>query len=381
MKSVFLKLIQPVPLRPPFEISNDDLSNIKSEGRKHNLLMLTYSQLQKYRDIISPEKSVTDFLMESKSLYLKSVALSMQQEAVEKEIVALLGGQGIPSVVVRGNRIAQELYNDPNCRTSSDIDILIRMSDALHADSVLSMAGYQRNDSLPLKFWFYRIHHAVYRYPETDHLIEVHWNFGIPSFFRISSEEIWDEVVSADSGRYKLSPGMLVIMLLMHHYMHAFRELRILVDILWALYKYEDMIDWHKLALEVKKIGLTKSTLITLNQIGSLWAETSRLMKSVQTLQQELEGTGCSVPKMLLNYFQMDIREKYQPRLFKDKVMPRLALDKWPVIIFSYLKTLLPVPGAIRELYDSKSKWTLPYDYLRFIKWRLKSTPPPTRCK
>jgi len=183
--------------------------------------MLVYSQLQRYQGIIFPAEQVSGFLEESKSLYLKSAALSAQQEAIEKEFVSLLAREGIPSIVIRGNRIAQEIYNDPNCRTSSDIDVLIKISDALRADSILSTAGYSRNDSLPLKFWLYRIHHAIYYYPKTDNLIEVHWNFGIPSFFRLSSEKIWDGVISADSGQYKLSPEMFVIMLLMHHHMHA----------------------------------------------------------------------------------------------------------------------------------------------------------------
>ena len=174
--------------------------------------------------------------------------------------------RGIPSVVIRGNAIAKEIYDDPNCRASSDIDILVRLSDAIRADSVLSEAGYLRSDNLPLKFWFYRIHHAVYRHPESENIIEIHWNFGIPSFFRLSSEEIWAGVISTDS-EYRLSPEMAMIMLFIHHHMHSFRELKILVDTLWAFHRYQNVIDWENFSVKIQRIGLIKTTLITLNQI------------------------------------------------------------------------------------------------------------------
>ncbi len=64
MSSLFFKLIQPVLLRSPFEI-NSELSDIKSGGLKYDLLMLIYTQLQKYQDIISPKDGVNKFLGEA----------------------------------------------------------------------------------------------------------------------------------------------------------------------------------------------------------------------------------------------------------------------------------------------------------------------------
>ena len=102
------------------------LSEIERRARTHNLFMLVYVQLQKYYNEISQSSTVDVYLKQRKTLVLSNAVHSMRQEAVEKEILQLLGAEQIPAIVMKGNEIAKEIYNDPNCLTSSDIDILIR---------------------------------------------------------------------------------------------------------------------------------------------------------------------------------------------------------------------------------------------------------------
>jgi len=371
MKSYFLRLLQPLPLKEPFEVSRDDLSDMKAHGLRHNLFPLLYARLVKYRHFISPKELVDDILRESKGLYLKSIALSAQQEAIEKDIFSLLRNHDIPAVIMKGNEIAREIYDDPNCRSSVDIDILIRREEAVQVDSFLTGAGYAGDSKIPLIYCLSRIHHATYYQPRNHMYIEIHWNFGVPYFYELTSEEIWKEVFLTDAGERKLSSGMLLIMLLIHHHMHSFRELKILVDILWAFHKYGDKVDWQLFAQKIKKAGLSKTTLITLSQMNDLWKESVHEMEPVQALKQELENTGCRIPKFLLSYFKMDLDKEYHSRIYKDKLLARFALDRWPVIILSFPRTLFPVPEAIKEVYKDKRNWTLPYNYLRFIKWRI----------
>ena len=351
-------------------MSEGEFSALKAQCFRHNLLPLVYTQLQKYQDIISPREYAADFPKKSKDAFLKGVALSTRQEAIEKEIVSLLTERGIPSVVIRGNAIAKEIYDDPNCRASSDIDILVRLSDAIRADSVLSEAGYLRSDNLPLKFWFYRIHHAVYRHPESENIIEIHWNFGIPSFFRLSSEEIWAGVISTDS-EYRLSPEMVMIMLLIHYHMHSFRELKILVDILWAFHKYEDVIDWKMLFMKIPRVGLIRITQITLNQIQTLWGESVKEISPIGILLSELKSLRYKEPALLLSLSRMDIERDHSFQDYRDKLVARLALDNVSTMVCSFVKALFPVTEAIKALYDDRRNWTLPLNYLKFIKWRL----------
>jgi len=370
MNNLFLNLIQPTLSENKIQLSRNSFEELKAIAKKHNLFMLLYSQLIRYQKEIEQQEYIAQFLEELKPFYLKNVTHSMRQEAVEKEIISFLSEQGIPSIVMRGNEIAKEIYDDPNCRTSTDIDILIKMSDALRADSIFSKKGYVRNDTTDLKFWFHRIHHAVYRHQESNDLIEIHWNFGVPSFFMLPSELIWNEVILTKEGKYKLSPEMLIVMLLIHNHMHFFRELRILVDIMWALHKYEKIIDWHLFASKLKRIGLIKTTQITLLQIQNLWGDDVKEYSAIPVLRKELRNMRYENP-IIISFFKLDIDKQYVFQDLKDKLMVRFALDDISTIIFSFSKTLFPFPQVIKEFYHDNRNWTLPYNYLRFITWRV----------
>lgn len=372
MRSLFVRLINPIPITDPVEISSDELSLARELAIKHKVFPLVYSRIQSRRNFFYPARVVDEFLGQNRNLYLKGVALSAKMEGLEKEVSSLLASEGIPSVVIRGNAIAEELYGDPNSRTSSDIDILIKISDALHADQLLSDAGFHRNDNIPLKFWFYRIHHAVYHCPRTDNLIEIHWNFGIPSFFRLSSEEIWEGVITADSSRLRLSPEMSMLMLLIHHHMHSFRELKILADIIWSFHKYEDNIDWDSFYRKLSKAGLIKTALITISQIRSVWDEDIHDLKGLDLLYHKLQKNH-RAGHILKSFFEMDLNKEYRFQHARDTLMARFALDGLSTIIRSYSKMLFPSPAVIKELYENKASWSLPMNYLKFIRWRVKS--------
>ncbi len=370
MNYLFLQIISPFPLLIS-EFTRGDILEIHSLGIKHNLFPLAYGRLQKMKKVVNP-KEIDNYLEGKENLYLRSISRSARQEALGGHVLSILANSGIPALVLRGNEIAREIYGDPNMRISSDVDILIKMSDALQADSILSKAGYHRNDILPLEFWFYRIHHAAYSDPETGDLIEIHWCFSIPSFFELSSEEIWDRVLLTDYGQYKLLPEMFMIMLLIHHHMHSFRELRILVDILWAFHKYEDVINWEMFLMRIKRIGLIKTTRITLNQIQMLWKESAEEISPIRILLFELKQLRLKGPGLLLSLSQMDIERDHSFQDYRDKLIARLALDNFSTMVFSFVKVLFPVTKAIKALYNDKRNWTLPFNYLKFIRWRLK---------
>ncbi|MFA4920358.1 MAG: nucleotidyltransferase family protein [Thermodesulfovibrionales bacterium] len=371
MSSLFLKLIRPLPLTDT-EFTGEDLSVVKSLGIRHNLFPLVYACLQNLGNSIENRKGVDDFLKETERLYLKSVSRSVRQEAVENEVTSLLLQKGIRSMVIKGNRLANEIFQDPNCRVSSDIDILIPRFDAEKVDRILREQGYQGDAVAPVKYCLSRIHHAIYRHPGNNMLVEIHWHFGVPYFFRLTSDEIWREVKANDSGAMMLSPEMTLVMLLIHHHSHSFRELKILVDILWTLYRYENVIDWRHFAMKIRKAGLVKTTLISLHQIKTLWKEAPYDLKSFRALERGINNTGYSIPSIVLSYFRMDIHKDKAQNIYKDKLIARFALDSRSDILLSFPKTLFPVPEAIRELYRDGRNWTLPLNYLKFITWRVK---------
>lgn len=154
--------------------------------------------------------------------------------------------------------------------------------------------------------------------------------------------------------------------------MHAFRELRILTDIIWALHRYEDSIEWKRLGEEMKRIGLLKTAVITMRQIYSLCGDEAADEAALSKFKVTVDGMGGRVPRLLNAYFRMIPEKEYTFQDQRDKFMSRFALDRAGTIGFSFLKSLLPMPGDIRELYADKRNWMLPFNYSRFIAWRLK---------
>ena len=385
MEVSLLRFLLPFPIKDCISLSRNDLERLRSDAVRHNQLLLLYSQVKRYREMIEPAGVAEDFLEGEKAVYYRNAVRSMGQESAENRALSLLSAEGVPAVLLRGNAIAREIYNDPYYRTSTDIDILIRQEDLARSDSVFSKNGYVRGDNLPFKFCVNRIHHALYRCPDTDVLIELHWNFGIPSFFGLSSDDIWAGVVQTEKDQYGLSPAMTIIHLLMHHYMHAFRELRILTDIIWALHKYEDSIEWSSLVQKMKDIGLMKTAMITSAQITSLCGEVAVRETALSRFRGTVDSMGRRGPALLKAYFRLVPEKEYNFQDPGDKFMVRFALDKRRMILQSFVKTLFPLPKDLKQLYLDERNWMLPLHYSRFIAWRLKGKegmiPAPTSDK
>ncbi len=371
MESPLIEILSPFSVSA-ISINSTEFSRCVEIARRYDVEMLFYSRLKKY--YAGSNNCIDDYLKQIEHSYLKAVAVSIRQEVVEKEIVAALSKQSISACIIKGNEIARVLYEDPNCRSSADIDVLIRTSDLIDADKILCGKGFTRQDTLPLPFWIGRLHHAVYRNAKNGCLLELHWDFGYPLYFNLTPDEIWKEVAGSDAEGYSLTPEAMVIMLFTHHFRHGFREFKILVDILWSFHRYDGIINWQEFTGRLKKIGLIKTTLIILDQLDSLWCLSDRRLESFKILQKQLASLSIHTPKFLLRYFKIDIEKEYKTSGALDMEMSKLVLDKKSKILYSFVKIFFPRPQDIRGFYPDTSKLTLPLNYLRFICWRVKQS-------
>lgn len=371
MKSPLIEILSPLP-SSAISINSVEFSKSAELARRHGVEMLFYSRLKK--QYAGSDACIDDYLRQKEIPYLKTVARSMRQEIVEKEIIAALGKQRIPACVIKGNEIARSIYDDPNCRGSADIDVLIKASDMVSADKILCDNGFLRQVSLPLPFWIGRLHHAVYINAKKSCLLELHWDFGYPLYFNLTPDEIWDGVVGNDAEGYSLTPESMVIMLFTHHFRHGFREFKILVDILWSFHKYNGIINWQEFAIKLKKIGLIKTTIIILDQLDSLWELSDGKLESFRVLRKELASFPIHTPDFLLRYFKIDIEKGYKMSGSLDMEMSKLVLDKKSKVLYSFVKILFPRPQDIRAFYPETGNWMMPFNYLRFICWRIKQS-------
>jgi|Deesub1362B_J571_1020462.scaffolds.fasta_scaffold00036_100 hypothetical protein len=292
----------------------------------------------------------------------------MKTEKIEQELLELLRNNSVDAVIIKGSSLAKRIYSE--YRVSSDIDILIREEDIFPVDKLLCNRGYIP-DPIPLRYYIYRFSHTIYYHPETKIPIEIHWNFGIPYFFKLSSQQIWSKVSIDDDGLLWLSPEVQLVMLLIHHHTHCFRELRILLDILWSLHKFRDIIDWHAFASRLREYGLLKTTLITLCQISELWKSQTEELRPLLILKEEIPKYR-KTSGLLLKYFMITPANNFKNNIYRDKIMSRLALDGHMRAFSSFFKTLFPPPKVIKALYNIKNSLLIPFYYPVFISWRLK---------
>jgi hypothetical protein len=364
-QKLLLDIARPLPDFSGLSLDPEDLNALRACALKHRLFMLLYSRLEK-KHADKSDEILAGFLKANESLYMTGAARSAAQEAAEAGITALLRGQGIACLVIKGNAISRQIYEAGYFRASSDIDILIREEDIFRAEDLLCRSGYLAEEQSALAFRARRLHHAVYCHP-AGHTVECHWNFGIPGFFDLSSAEIWQEVIFEDGVPARLSPEMTIILLLMHHYMHFFRDLRILVDLFHALSCYGESVENEAFGRRLRKIGLTRTALVASDQLADLWGEAAG---GPDLLKQSLKRRAA--PRYLLSYFRFDMEKEGFTHRRRDRFFARLALDRLSVRAGAFTKIFFPRPKVIMAYYGDNRPWILPYNYCRFILWRMK---------
>lgn len=110
------------------------------------------------------------------SAYQRGLLQGLQQLETGRHIMAGLASAGIQSLAVRGPFLAEDIYDDPAVRLSSDIDILVSSKDRRRAWKVCQSLGY-RSLEWECPLWpldHHRIHWRLQR--EGDPVVcELHW--------------------------------------------------------------------------------------------------------------------------------------------------------------------------------------------------------------
>lgn len=366
MKLPLLQILSPFPASSTF-ISDEEFSHCVNLARQHGLEMLFYNRLKKHHSESNP--FIDAYLKRNENAFLFSVARSMRQEVIEKDVVTALVTQRVPACIIKGNQIARSIYEDPNCRGSADIDVLIRTTDLIDADRIITAMGFKSENTLPLPFCIGRLHHIAYSNIKNKILLELHWDFGYPSYFDLTPDEIWKGIIGNESKDYSLTPETMVIMLLTHHFRHGFREIKILLDILWSLYRYDSIINWHNFTQRLITYGLVKTTAIILTQLDDLWHLNESPMQSFKILREQIASQPVHPSKYLLRYFKINI--DHPSHKSADMQVSKLALDRTSNIVHAFVKIFFPRPRDIKYFYPGSRGWMLPFNYLRFFCWRV----------
>ena len=361
---LFIELLRPGALSVCDEVTAVELRAAAALAFTHGLFLLVDRRIRE--DLAQRAAGPADGGYEAaiRQLRLRHVSHALSYERAEREILTLLEAAAVPSVILKGSALSRDLHGEPHCRTSVDVDLLVRPGDVPAADATLCAAGYRRDNNQPLSFWMRRLHHATYQHPDSRVPVEIHWNFSIPGFFDLEPAEIWDGV-SLDGLRGRLEPSMALTLLLMHHHLHGCADLRTLVDLVWAFERHREELHSGRLTGRLESTGLRVVAGIARVQAERLWGP-QRWNLGGREARRALRVN------VLASLTGSALRPGRRPRpsdRFLHALIHRLSLDSPRRVMGSITKTLLPSAADMRALSgDGQSALS---GYVRYFRWRL----------
>ena len=204
---------------PPSPELFDDLFRI-SAGQ--SILPIVYHGLKRAGLLTGPVR-------EYEEDRLKDVRNTVLRDHLLQIICDALSGNGIPYILLKG-AVIRNLYPDPNLRTSSDIDILVRDDDLEKAVGALEKDTDLR--------YLRRSYHNVTLYSGVIHL-ELHFSLleNVGSLDRLLKEAWKYAVPTGDGSRYDFTPEyqlFYVMAHMSHHFLIGGLGIRPFLD-LWLL--------------------------------------------------------------------------------------------------------------------------------------------------
>ncbi|EEK77890.1 nucleotidyltransferase domain-containing protein [Bacillus cereus] len=194
-----------------------------------------------------------------------------------ERIGKLFHENNIRLLFLKGPVLAVDLYKDISFRTSSDIDLIVSLSDLQKVEQILVNDGYIKDDyfSTVLNDWKWRHHHMSYFHPKKRIKLEVHWRLNPGPSQEPTFDELWERRRISSLTQfpvYGLGREDLFLSLVSHGARHGWSRLRWLIDIQQIL---EQPFDWRRLTRLLKRYQL-------LHIGGQAVILTSNLLKTTQ---------------------------------------------------------------------------------------------------
>jgi hypothetical protein len=223
------------------QVASVDWDAFLALATRHGLLPLAHEHLAAAGDAVPKAVSVR--------LWTWRERLARQNREMAAELAVLLtalASQAIRALPYKGPVLAQELYADVGLRQFGDLDILVARADVLRAKAVLEARGYACEYALAPAVEQAFIasgaqYHLAMAREDRSIVVELHWKID---------PDVAVEPMDWNAGA--LSPGELLLVLLVHGSKHRWSSLGWVVDVAEALRRGD--IDWDWIAKRARAL-------------------------------------------------------------------------------------------------------------------------------
>lgn len=219
----------------------------------HRVYSVIYPRLNEENKTIIPESIKNKLFLIYRKNTFKMLQLCQEMEYIS----SLFNENDIKLLVLKGPILATVLYGDISLRTSSDLDVLVPLSELDKVEKLLFDQGYIKDEYIlsVLGDWKWRHHHFTYTHPIKNIKLEIHWRLNPGPALEPSFIELWNRRSTTpifNNPIHYLSSEDLFFFLVSHGARHGWSRLRWLVDIHQIL-KVE--FDWNQVLRMLRRYG------------------------------------------------------------------------------------------------------------------------------
>lgn len=241
--------------REPLTEHCKNIRRIRDISISQNVWPIVYSAVRK--KLQSGEVQIPKEIYSQLELSFEAnIGKTLQKNEFNKNTIRELEKNGIKCCLLKGMALAN-LYDIPQTRVSSDVDILISSEKEKEAEAVLEKLGYDIKKRLEHE------HHSEAFHP-IGGTIEVHISMMRKNWDDIifSNKIAYSEdYISIENGVYTLGINDTLINTATHFIKHFVRSgagVRHIMDMLLFMKKYESEIDWEKFDFLMKELQYDK---------------------------------------------------------------------------------------------------------------------------
>jgi hypothetical protein len=247
--------------------------------------------------------------------------------------IEALRAHGIEAIPYKGPSLAEEIYGNLALRESSDLDLLLRLEDALRARDVLLANGFAMRTGDGAEHAAALLRYGCdFELHRSDGLIvELHWNI-VPPYYAVGLDvhDLWERSRQQDfSGRSirLLSPEDLLLVLCVHGGKHMWYRIAWLTDVAEMLRAYS-AIDWNGFLDRARRAGILRLALLALYLAnGVLGAPLPGPIQTALTADESFPSLASSVAAAIETdvepghhglrgyWFRQAVRERWSDRV------------------------------------------------------------------